>query len=189
MVDLKRKQNKHERMKFGKHIEMVCICKKTYTVNLSKGLVVESDEEMADKEDIVPGWMKVSREGPGRKASRKKKTKYRTIDQVIAEAERTSVQANQKVIDYTGPQARTITPADIRSTPTGRATSIRFMELRHNLELLTNMAREDVTRCGREKRILEAQQSEAQGDAERLEAIVNKKSQGNDARRTYRNEH
>ncbi|RKP05513.1 GC-rich sequence DNA-binding factor-like protein-domain-containing protein, partial [Thamnocephalis sphaerospora] len=122
----------------------------------------------------VPGWMKTSRGASEKGRGRKKKTVYRTIDEVIADAERESAQLNQKVVDYTGPQARTISSADIRSTPTGSAASTRLMELRHNLGLLTDMARTDVARCGREKRIIESQQSETSSEMERLEKLVTK---------------
>jgi hypothetical protein len=158
----------------------------------SRGLAVsDSDEDIEvetsvknekfTKTDETPGWMKKS---TGSKAvstrSRKSKTVYRTVDEVIALVERETAQQQQqtKVVDYTGPQVRTITSTDIRSTPTGQATSTRFMELRHNLNLLTDMARNDIARCGKEKRLITAQHAEADTEYNLLESKIKQQQKG-----------
>ncbi|KAI9591953.1 GC-rich sequence DNA-binding factor-like protein-domain-containing protein [Syncephalis fuscata] len=136
------------------------------------------------KENDIPGWMKKSL-GRGQRSAqpRKKKITYRTVDEVIALAEQETAQQSQTmVVDYTGPQVRTITSTDIRSTPTGRAASTRFMELRHNLDLLTDMARKDVARCGREKRLLTAQHTEAETEANLLDSKITHEQQGSKER-------
>ncbi|KAI8050875.1 GC-rich sequence DNA-binding factor-like protein-domain-containing protein [Syncephalis plumigaleata] len=150
---------------------------------LRRGLSVSDSEEEMDMEtrgkskksataEEIPGWMKKSTSSKVTSTkSRKSKTVYRTMDEVIALVERETAQQQQtKVVDYTGPQVRTITSTNIRSTPTGQAASMRFMELRHNLDLLTDMARNDVARCGKEKRLITAQYTEADTECTLLES-------------------
>ncbi|RKP25249.1 GC-rich sequence DNA-binding factor-like protein-domain-containing protein [Syncephalis pseudoplumigaleata] len=154
---------------------------------LRHGASVSDSEEEEELEgdrkppgsDELPGWMKRSAGGKaGAGKPRRPKIVYRTVDEVIALAEREAAQQQQaKVVDYTGPQVRTITSADIRSTPTGQAASTRFMELRHNLKLLTDMARSDVARCGKEKRLVTAQHTEADTECNQLEARLDGQQQ------------
>lgn len=87
---------------------------------------------------------------------RKPKTIYKTAAEILAETGDQHIPlpgAQQKVLDMTGPSIREISLADIKRTdsPTLMEVTTRLPELRHNLQLIVDLARGDLENLSREK--------------------------------------
>lgn len=132
---------------------------------IRKGQV--SDEEEEENEDEAPkgkrrnAWKAKEKnndreETVGSRKPRKQKTIYKTAAEIIAEAEDGHMPlppSQQKVLDMTGPNIREISMSDIKRTdsPTLMEVTTRLPELRHNLRLIVDLARNDLENLTREK--------------------------------------
>ncbi|KAL0089236.1 GC-rich sequence DNA-binding factor-like protein-domain-containing protein [Phycomyces blakesleeanus] len=87
------------------------------------------------------------------KKARKPKVVYKTANDILSEIIEKAPEAQQKVIDMTGPTIREVSLADIRTSdsPTFMETTTRLPELRHNIRLLVDLARGDLENLSREK--------------------------------------
>lgn len=108
----------------------------------------KAKEKSNDREDTIGG--------SGSRKPRKQKTVYKTAAEIIAEAEDGHIPlppSQQKVLDLTGPNIREISMSDIKRTdsPTLMEVTTRLPELRHNLRLIVDLARNDLENLTREK--------------------------------------
>jgi tuftelin-interacting protein 11 len=111
-----------------------------------------SDSEQEEEEEQKPKRRNAWKEdGSKKQQSKKRKTIYKTAAQIIEETQHIPV-SDSKVIDMTGPSIREIDISEIRRTdsPTLMETSSRFPELRHNLQLLMDLAKGDLENLARE---------------------------------------
>ncbi|KAG0749783.1 hypothetical protein G6F23_000755 [Rhizopus arrhizus] len=115
-----------------------------------KPLSDEEDEEGKQTRPKREAWKSKGQQ----KKQRKPKTVYKTAAEIIAEAEATQLPpAQQKVLDMTGPGIREVNLADIKGSesPTVWETTTRLPELRHNLQLIVDLAKSDLENLSREK--------------------------------------
>ncbi|CAO3644115.1 unnamed protein product [Mucor hiemalis] len=125
---------------------------------IRKGEVSEEEEE-APKGRRRNAWKAKEKVDRGDTVSsrkpRKQKTVYKTAAEIIAEAEDIPLPppSQQKVLDMTGPNIREISISDIKRTdsPTLMEVTTRLPELRHNLRLIVDLARNDLENLSREK--------------------------------------
>lgn len=125
---------------------------------IRKGEVSEEEEE-APKGRRRNAWKAKEKVDRGDTVSsrkpRKQKTVYKTAAEIIAEAEDIPLPppSQQKVLDMTGPNIREISMSDIKRTdsPTLMEVTTRLPELRHNLRLIVDLARNDLENLSREK--------------------------------------
>ncbi|KAI9246197.1 GC-rich sequence DNA-binding factor-like protein-domain-containing protein [Sporodiniella umbellata] len=101
----------------------------------------DSDDSLEEQPKKREAW-----KSSHQSKKRKPKTVYKTASEIVAESLPT-----QKILDYTGPQAREINASDIHETPTMIETTTRLPELRHNLKLIVDLARSDLENLSREK--------------------------------------
>lgn len=129
-----------------------------YEDKLRKGEISEEDEEEVQKPKRRNAWKakEPTMTDTSRKSKKAPKTVYKTAAEIIAETEDgiPASSAQQKIIDMTGPTIREISMADIKRTdsPTLMEVTTRLPELRHNLRLIVDLARNDLENLSREKK-------------------------------------
>lgn len=131
-----------------------------YEDKLRKGEVSEEEEDIpkSKRRNAWKAKEKNDRVDAGIiRKSRKPKTVYKTAAEIIAETEEGNVpltSTKQKIIDMTGPNIREILMSDIKRTdsPTLMEVTTRLPELRHNLSLIVDLARNDLENLSREKK-------------------------------------
>ncbi|KAJ3188284.1 Tuftelin-interacting protein 11 [Gaertneriomyces sp. JEL0708] len=131
-----------------------------------------SEEPEMDRKDKKQG----TRTGQWKRTAKKTKTAYKTAEELLAEQEgvtiplaSTSTQTS-KIIDMTKKETRVLTSISeaVAATPAFDVTAARLPELRHNAQLLAELAQQDVIHMGRQIRMERARKEQAERQEQAL---------------------
>ncbi|GAA5801096.1 hypothetical protein HPULCUR_006538, partial [Helicostylum pulchrum] len=158
-----------------------------YEAKTRNGDDESEDEDEAPKGKRRNAWKAKEKNergetGSTHRKSRKPKTVYKTAAEIIAETEEGTTtytatsSAQQKVIDMTGPSIREISIADIKRTdsPTLMEVTTRLPELRHNLRLIVDLARNDLENLSREKKSNSFKMQSLQEELKTIQSVLDK---------------